>query len=509
MKPSATLFELIQSLNSEERNQFLRSSSLQQGEKNYLKLFSFIAEMDEYNEGVVKLHFENESFIRHLASEKNQLFHHLLKSLRFSRIKNKNSAYAFDKTKDVDLLYSRGLYVLAQIEAEKLKQLIQKEELYFAHLKLLNVQIQYSPATDTGKKQLLQLLAEKEECLHKINNLNIYQRLLAETEYYFNQNILVHDKSKKHLLESVLSNPFLSDLKQANSTKSLLLATYCRLICYRLIWRKEAFDEELHKALKLFKEYPFLKNEFPKIYIYLFRFWARHLAIDANLVKAREVIEQIRELQDEAYFDTQDLQNTLFSRLAVFDLIFYNYSGNFKKGTEFGQSIEKELMIKKAALPGHEYSAIQFLIFVSYFGTRQFSQSLKYLNEVLNTPFEESRQDLYRYAKICNLIVHYELNNFDYLRYNYKSVLRFFSGIPYPFEYELAFLKHFKSIAISKKQKQNKQLLFKALLDQLIGIFKDPYQKIASEYFDLCAWVNSKINNSTYADEISRQRYLQ
>lgn len=509
MKPSATLFELIQSLSKEERNQFLRSSSLQQGEKNYLKLFSFIAEMDDYNEEVVKLHFQNESFIRHLASEKNQLFHHLLRSLRFNRIQNKHSAYAFDKTKDVDLLFSRGLYTLAQREAETLKQLTLKEELFFAHLKLLNVQIQYSQATDADGKQLLQLLSEKEECLHKINNLNVYQRLLAETEYYFNQNILVHDKSKKHLLDSILSNPFLSDLKHANSTKSLLLATYCRLICYRLIWRKEAFEEELHKALKLFEENPFLKNEFPKIYIYLFGFWARYLAIDANLVKAREVIEQIRELRDAEYFDTQDLQNTLFSRLAVFDLIFYNYSGNFKKGAEFGQSIEKELMSKKNVLPGHEYSAIQFLIFVSYFGTGQFNQSLKHLNEVLNTPFEESRQDLYRYAKLCNLIVHYELGNHDYLVYNFKSVQRFFSGIPYPFEYELAFLKHFKGIAISKKQKQNKQLLFKALLEHLDTIFRDPYQNIASEYFDLCAWASSKINNNSYAEEISRQRYLQ
>ena len=509
MKPSATLYELIRSLSSEERNQFLRISSLQQGDKNYLKLFSFLAEMDAYDEDAVKRHFKNESFIRHLASEKNQLFHHLLKSLRFNRIQNKHSAYAFNKTKDVDLLYSRGLYVLAKTEAVKLKEFILKEELFFAHLKLLNVEIQYAQATDASNAYLLSLLRGKEECLHKINNLNVYQRLLAETEYYFNQNILVHDKSKKHLLDSILSNPYLSDLSHANSTKSLLLATYCRLICYRLIRQQGAFDAELNKALSLFQESPFLKNEFPKIYIYLFGFWARHLAVNANLVQAKEVIEQLRLLRHEEYFDTQDLQNTLFSRLAVFDLIFYNYSGDFKKGAEFGESIEKELQNKKSVLPGHEYSAIQFLVFVSYFGTGQYSQSLKHLNEVLNTPFEESRQDLYRYAKLCNLIVHYELNHSDYLIYNFKSVQRFFSGIAFPFDYEIAFLKHFKTLAISKKQNQNKLLIYKQLLENLNEIFKDPYQNIASEYFDLCAWVNSKLNKSTYAEEISKQRYLQ
>lgn len=506
MKPSTTLFELIQSLSAEEKDRFLRLSSLQQGDKNYLKLFSHLITLENYNEEKVKLYFKNEPFIRHLASEKNQLFHHLLKSLRLQRINNKLSAYAFDKIKEVELLYERGLKALAKKESESLKKLTVEEELLYAELKLLNVEIIYASGEANAEKYLLYLLNEKETCLNKIDALNEYQRLLAEIEYYFNQNILIHDKSKKHRIDNFLSNPYLKDVSRANSTKSLLLATYCRLICFRLIRQHNQVEEELNKTLSLFSRYGFLKKEFPKIYIYYFGFRARHLALNTSLAKAKTAIDEIRNAKNDVCFDTQDLQNTLFTRLAIYDLIYHNYSANFHKASELGVEIEKNLLAKKHVLPGHEYSAIQFLIFVSYFGQKQYGQALKHLNEVLNTPYEESRQDLYRYAKICNLIVHYELNNSDYLLYNYKSVQRFFQNIDYPFEYEMAFLKHFKFIAISKKQKQNKLELFKNLLENLNEIFTDPYQKIASEYFDLTAWVLSKINNSSYVAEIQLQR---
>ena len=85
MKPSNQLFDLIQSLTPDEEFHFNNSSSIQQGEKNYIKLYNFLKSQEEYDEEEVKNHFKNEVFIQHLASEKNQLLHHVLKSLRYYR----------------------------------------------------------------------------------------------------------------------------------------------------------------------------------------------------------------------------------------------------------------------------------------------------------------------------------------------------------------------------------------------------------------------------------------
>ena len=81
MKPTNQLFDIIKSLTPEEEKKFILLSSLQQGEKNYIKLYNFIQKQDSYDEDLVKNHFKNEIFVQHFASEKNQLLHHILKSL--------------------------------------------------------------------------------------------------------------------------------------------------------------------------------------------------------------------------------------------------------------------------------------------------------------------------------------------------------------------------------------------------------------------------------------------
>jgi hypothetical protein len=98
------------------------------------------------------------------------------------------------------------------------------------------------------------------------------------------------------------------------------------------------------------------------------------------------------------------------------------------------------------------------------------------------------------------------LDNLEYINYSYKSTQRFFNQIDYPFEYETTFLKHFKNFAISRKRFENKKGYFKDFKAKLREIFKDPYQTIASEYFDLIAWADSKINDTNYAQEIIKLR---
>merc|ERR1711974_480393 len=74
--------DLIKSLTKSEKRFFKLSSSLQSGEKNYLKIFDAIEEQSEYNEEDIKEQFKNERFIKHFPSEKNHLYKLILKSLR-------------------------------------------------------------------------------------------------------------------------------------------------------------------------------------------------------------------------------------------------------------------------------------------------------------------------------------------------------------------------------------------------------------------------------------------
>jgi len=510
MKPSSTLYELIHSINPAEKELFLKSAALQQGDKNYIKLFNYLLSTNEYDEQKLKDYFKNESFGKHIASEKNQLQKHILRSLRESRIKQKNSAKAYEKIKNVRILAERGLLEQANIEAQSIKQLANKEELFYALLDLIETEIllvnKYYPDCSSRVQKLDQLLQEKDICLKKIMTLTRYQEIMEQVQFYFDRNILIHDKSKKHILDNFINHELLADVNNTNSIKSLLLATYSRIICFRLTWDNQRLGNEINKALELFLYHGFLIEEYPKLYIHLYGFYARYAAITANLLKAKEAIDHLRNIKSHSSFQTNDLQNTIFTRLSIYDLMYFNYSGNYAVSLNMAYDIEKILKEKKNRLPSQELTTINFLLFVSHFASNQYKQSLKYINEISNSDYETSRQDLFRLAKICNLIVHYELKNFDYLEYSFKSVKRFFAKIEYPFEYENAFMKFFKHIAISKKQTTVSDDLFLDFKNKLLEIFKDPHQVIASEYFDMIAWLNGHIHNTSYAQEVVKQR---
>ena len=59
MKPSNELFDLIQSLTKSEKRFFKLHSSLQSGDKNYLRLFDAIDRMKEYDETSLKKVFNS------------------------------------------------------------------------------------------------------------------------------------------------------------------------------------------------------------------------------------------------------------------------------------------------------------------------------------------------------------------------------------------------------------------------------------------------------------------
>ena len=110
MKPSTELFSLIQSLTKSEKRFFKLNSSLQSGDKNYLKLFDYIEKQSSYKEEELKKYFEKERFIQHLPSEKNHLYKLILKSLRSYYSDQSVKSQLKEEIKNIEILYKKALY---------------------------------------------------------------------------------------------------------------------------------------------------------------------------------------------------------------------------------------------------------------------------------------------------------------------------------------------------------------------------------------------------------------
>lgn len=138
MKPTNDLFDLIHALTKSEKRFFKLQSSLQNGEKNYVRLSDAIEKMSQYNEQELKEIFMGEVFLKYLPSEKNHLFKLILKSLPSCHSENNASSLIKLELKNAEILFEKGLFDECRKSLKKSKKIAVEYEFYFYHFEIIS-----------------------------------------------------------------------------------------------------------------------------------------------------------------------------------------------------------------------------------------------------------------------------------------------------------------------------------------------------------------------------------
>ena len=140
MKPTHDLFDLVHSLTKSEKRFFKLQSSLQAGEKNYVRIFDLLEKMDHYDEEFVKESFKGELFLKHLPSEKNHLFKLILKALRSYHGEASVRSVLKQALKNVDILHKKGLFEECKKELKRAKKLAMSYEFFYYLFEIISWQ---------------------------------------------------------------------------------------------------------------------------------------------------------------------------------------------------------------------------------------------------------------------------------------------------------------------------------------------------------------------------------
>jgi hypothetical protein len=133
------------------------------------------------------------------------------------------------------------------------------------------------------------------------------------------------------------------------------------------------------------------------------------------------------------------------------------------------------------------------------------NKSLFWLNKVLNDPEPTLRQDIFTYARLFNLIVHYELGNNDLLEYIVRSTHRFLSKRDRAHEVETLLIDHIKRLArMHEGPAHAKRDLYRSMKEQLQALLKDPNESTVLKYFDYLAWAESKADGVPFDEAVRK-----
>ena len=507
MKPSHELFRLIKSLSKSEKRFFKLMSSLQSGEKNYIKLFHSIEKQNEYNEDAIKHQFREETFIKHLPSEKNHLYKLILKSLRSFYSENSVSAILAEHIQSIEILYNKALYSECSKLVIKAKKTAESHERFYYLFELMKWEkMLLEEEFQSGKfdRDLNKLIKAEQWVIKRLRNLAEYQILYSKINYVFRQGGYVRNEQEWEIVNEIQSHELIKGKNTALSKRAAATCYYVKGLCAITNNDVEDSFENFSKVVHIFEENPNLIQDIPKQYIKSLGNLFYYYIGNDDYEKLFELIEKMRALKTKLGFNRIDIEIRIFISTTYFEMLAYERRGEYEKALgmisplksklqEFGDKVTKEDEI----VFGHIIANI-------YFGAKQYREALRQLNVVLNDNENNLRQDIYSFSKLFNLIIHYEIGNYDLLDYLIKSTERYFNKrskvLKYGYEFEASFISYFKKLSKALKQGSRTSQIFKDMKEELAILLRKRNERVTLEYFDYLTWIDAQIESTPYGE---------
>ena len=256
----------------------------------------------------------------------------------------------------------------------------------------------------------------------------------------------------------------------------------------------------------LFKEYPETIVAQPDLYIKGIVNMLDGLYLTGDYVRFKKVLNELNEFKHSS--------NIVFTKNVEL-LLWHNYythvinrhfmEGAFAEGVLLAPEISSFIEINHTYIDNHNIILFYYKIASLYFGNGDHKNAIKYLNMVINNTDTALRSDIQCFARLLNLITHFEMKNYDLVEYLVKNTYRFLSKMQDLHQVQkeiLFFLKKLPSISPDRLNDAFKNLLIRLKLLQ-----EDPFEKRPFLYLDIISWLESKIEGVT-VQKVIRKKHL-
>ncbi len=491
-----------------EKRFFKLHSSLQSGSKNYLKLFDAIEKQKQYDEEALKTQFKGETFIKHLPSEKNHLFKLILKSLRAYHSDNSANSTLKEELKNIDILYRKRLFKECKKILKKAKKFATQNDKFYFLSEIISWEKKLMLEDfEAGKftSDLDGLIEEEKDAIEKLRNIADYNILVTRSHFAYKGGGYARAEKEKKLAEEIKNDPLVQNVNNALSKRATVLCHYIRGIVHRADLDLEEMFKDFSQVRKLLEDNHYLKQDLPLIYAYALNCQRSYYLKKRNFRSARKTLNELADLSKEKIFQNPNPKVRLFMYKYVGEMLYLLETGQHYKVHDLMKKIELEGGFEGKISKEHEL-IFDYNISGLYFGIGEYNKSLYWLNKILNDNESILRQDIYSYSRLVNLILHYELGNYDLIDYITKSTSRFLSKRERDTRAEPLLLKYIKKLPRLSDREEELQALFREMKAELEALFReDKEEQVIMEYFDVISWLDSKIEGIPFYKVIKKK----
>lgn len=478
---------------AEKRYFKLNHGAGKQSTHKYVKLFEALDKLDRFEDEKVLLQYSwlNSSQFSNL---KAHLYKKILQSLKdFSASSNEEIALR-ESMDHVQILFDRSLYTQSMQLLIKVKKSIKDSENLELHLEVLKWEKNLLPFSigKNNQTKVRQIIDESNAVNKRISRSNLLTNLLVELNAIYLKTGYIRNKEDYDLINDIFKNRLPRWDEDQLSLREKLLWFEIHLGYNSFIQNLISTYNYALKWVSLFPQTPnssFLLEQYLKGLNHL-------LNAQSKLKLENEFLTTHKRLRALANHRTVQLNENLQVRLFKYSYAHqfnkYFMVGDFKKGGLLLARIESRLEQYIGMIDKHSELILFYKIACLHFGNEDHRSALKWLNRIINSADLDIREDVHSFARIINLIAHYELGNREVLEYAVRSTYRFLLKKEDLHEFQQHILEFIKNLSWSVTETQLVQR-FVHLREQLLPIANSEYDKRAFVYFDIISWLESKI----------------
>ncbi|MEQ8416666.1 MAG: hypothetical protein RIF36_05305 [Imperialibacter sp.] len=490
------LFQLIKSLTKAEKRNFKLYAKRINGKEDskFITLFDVMDDVDVYDEKVI-LKKAPSLIPQQLSNLKSHLYGQVLKSLRLIHI---NYDYPIEVREQIDyarVLYNKGLYKQSLRILDKLKQKAAENNEEILQLEIIDfeklIEGQYITRSIGNRAEELvnesrhvtKIIAKTQELSNlSISLYSLYIKLgyvrneedYRVVQHYFKRNLPDYEYDSLSFNEKVY-------LCQSMVWYYYIVQDFVK--CYRYADR----------WVELFKSHPAMIKRKPDLYIKGLHNLLAALFNIQHYPKFAENLLVLEELKNSTLFSQNENIQSLLSFYYYNDKInLFFMEGRFTEGLVIVPDVLEIIDKFDNKIDSHRVLLFYYKIACLYFGSDDNKNAVKYLNKIINLKDVSLREDIHCFARILNLIAHYEMGNSDLLEYQIKSVYRFLVKMDNLQGVQKEIIKWLRKVPGMLPENIKKE--FQALKERLEETLKEPFELRAFLYLDIISWLESKID---------------
>jgi hypothetical protein len=387
-------------------------------------------------------------------------------------------------------LIKKGLFLQAEKQIKIYKAKAYKLEKYDNLLELIDLEKKLKNKTffhNTDIAYIKKLNQEEQTCINKILlSANYWEKSSVIYKQHYQKKISIGQASKE--LEEIIANKEFSDLKQAQTTKSIL-DFYQINALYAFIKKNPQKAFEYNKDfLNYLDEKIALRTLFADRYFSVFN----NYLIDALLLQKYDLlldgINKLRTISKEPTFKhINNIDANVFRLSYTLELNYIITNKEYKKGLALINDIDAGLKKHKTKIVKPSIITIRYLMVYILFQNQKYEDCIDQLNIILNDKDAAFVKDIFRDSKFLQILCHFELKNHTLVDSLIISFKRFLLKEEYNFKTYNTLIKY-----INQQIKNPYKTSTSKALEALLDLQQKESETPVFNNFDYISWIKSK-----------------